>query len=202
MDSIEADLGVRIAWKALVLRPNQDSYTPTRKLYAEAANEGGHMLVDGETFVPVDCHWHFPSEHTLGAEGRVFDAEVHIVHVHQDDVPYALQGKLDWCRIAVIGVFIKEGRSTYAAMKVAAGEDAVTVSIGDLIPLKSKATRYNGSLTTPPYSENVTFIIFDKPMTATAKQLNDGGLPNARPCQAQNRRFCLHGAPRLGKGKR
>lgn len=195
---MSADIGVSIHWDTLVLNPVDDGYAPPRKLKARAARKSGHIKVDGERYIPVDCHWHFPSEHTLGKRDRVFDAEVHIVHVHKDDVPYALQGKLDWCRIAVIGVFIKKGREGYAAMDVAAdgaqqSARGVKVDRKELLPEEATAIRYRGSLTTPPYSENVTFIVFDNPMSATKAQLDDDGLPNARACQATNRRFCLHG---------
>lgn len=193
-----AELGVEIGWDGLVLTPVADGYNPTRKLKAAATRKTGYLRMDGERYVPVDLHWHFPAEHHLGNRGRVYDSEAHIVHIHKDDVPWALQGRLDHCRIAVVGVFLKSGREPYAPFSVAAsmGEDGakpVKVARDEIIPTDSQAIRYSGSLTTPPYSENVTFIIFDQPMTANKRQLVDDGLPNARPIQGRNRRYCLLG---------
>lgn len=195
----EANIEVSIDWDALVLSPNPDGYNPPRKLVAKPSKKSGYLRMDGERYVPIDLHWHFPAEHIVGRRKSAFPSEVHIVHVHRDDVAYALQGKLDWCRIAVVGVFIKQGREPYAPMSVATGanERPVKVARNAILPRDRAATRYRGSLTTPPYSENVTFILFDTPMTATKDQLADDGLPNARALQACNRRFCMHGSVTL-----
>ncbi|MGH1348893.1 MAG: carbonic anhydrase family protein [Nannocystales bacterium] len=192
----EANIEVSINWESLVLSPKCDGYTPARKLSAKPGKKSGHLAMDGERYVPVDLHWHFPAEHIVGKKKSAYPSEVHIVHVHRDDVAFALQGKLDWCRIAVVGVFIKSGREPYAPMTVAVENDtkAVRVLREAILPSELGATRYRGSLTTPPYSENVTFILLDSPMTATKAQLADQDLPNARPLQACNRRFCMHGS--------
>ncbi|MEM7154996.1 MAG: carbonic anhydrase family protein [Myxococcota bacterium] len=191
-----AEIGVEIGWDALALNPVADGYNPPRKLKASATRKTAYLRVDGERFVPVDMHWHFPAEHHLGNKGRIYDSEAHIVHIHKDDVPWALQGRLDHCRIAVLGVFLKSGREPYEPFTVAGGGlegKPVKVAREDILPEDLSAIRYNGSLTTPPYSENVTFIIFNNPRTATRKQLADDDLPNARPIQGRNRRYCLLG---------
>lgn len=191
----EANIEVSIDWDSLVLSPVEDGYTPARKLKAKPGKKSGYLRMDGERYVPVDLHWHFPAEHIVGKKKAAFPSEAHIVHVHRDDIPYALQGKLDWCRIAVVGVFLKSGREPYAPMTVAAGDARKPVKVprDQILPSELGATRYRGSLTTPPYSENVTFILLDTPMTATKVQLADDGLPNARALQPCNRRFCMHG---------
>ncbi len=186
-----------VLWTTLTLKAKaQPPYAPTRKL---AASGDGVLRLDGQNHVPVDLHWHFPCEHH--ADGRTWPSEAHIVHVHEDDVPWALQGKLDWCRIAVIGVFLEEGDTPYEPMSVATTlpEGAETgppipVAKDAILPPDARVRRYAGSLTTPPYSENVTFLICEQAMTATAAQLADGGLPNARALQDRNRRCCVVGA--------
>jgi carbonic anhydrase len=194
VDPFAADLRVSIGWKSLQLTPGTDDFTPTRKLAAAPGEPNGVLRVDGQRYVPIDLHWHFPSEHHVS--GQKFRAEVHIVHIHKDDLHLTQRSKssvLDWARLAVLGVFIKAGRLPYAPMGLS-GKKTVTVDRADLIPADSKAIRYSGSLTTPPYSENVTFIIFDTPLTATREQLAPGkGNPNARALQDVNRRCCLIG---------
>jgi carbonic anhydrase len=56
--------------------------------------------------------------------------------------------------------------------------------------------RYKGSLTTPPCSESVDWVIMETPIQASAAQIR--GLEqvyaaNARPLQPLNRRFLLRG---------
>lgn len=194
-DAFDANIRVSIHWRGLKLTPNtNDGYSPPRKHAASATNKGGHIKVDGEKYIPVDLHWHFPCEHHL--KGKDFPCEVHVVHVHEDDVPWALQGKLDWCRIAVLGVYLRAGRAAYPPIDAASSAKPVKVSRKDILPADSPAVRYDGSLTTPPYSENVTFVIFEKPLTATKDQLRDGGRPNARALQDRNRRCCVRGKVR------
>lgn len=197
-ETIEAQIDVHIDWNALVLAPNPDGFSPPRKLTTKAARKTGYLRMDGERYVPVDLHWHFPSKHVLGRKHKGYPAEAHIVHVHRDDMHLWGQGKVDWCRIAVVGVMLRSGREPYAPMSVAAGDPSesdkgVKVPREAIVPSEGSAIRYNGSLTTTPYSENVTFIIFEQAMTATKKQLDAGGNTNARPLQACNRRYCLRG---------
>lgn len=194
-DVFDAELEVSVGWKSLVLTPVDDGYSPTRKMSVHA--RGGNLRVGKHRYVPIDLHWHFPAEHVLGRRHKRYPSEVHIVHVHRDDLAYAQQGKLDWCRIVVLGVLLRSSREPYAPMTVAAeaepGGKGVVVERDAILPAEGRAVRYDGSLTTPPYSENVTFVIFEEPMSATKAQLDDGGLPNARALQACNRRYCLRG---------
>ena len=197
VDPFAADLRVSIVWDSLLVKPKDDGFSPTRKLVAEQTKPSGVLRVDGERYIPIDVHWHFPSEHHLG--GKSFKAEVHIVHIHKDDLYVAKRGPtqpplLDWARLAVVGVFIKQGRQPYAPMTAATKKKtSTTLTRADLIPEDSQAIRYAGSLTTPPYSENVTFIIFEKPMTATKAQLDPKGSKNNRAHQDVNRRYCVIG---------
>jgi len=65
----------------------------------------------------------------------------------------------------------------------------------DFMPIKKKYYRFNGSLTTPPCSEGVRWIVIKTPNTLSKKQLDAFKAimkePNNRPIQAVNGRIIL-----------
>lgn len=65
----------------------------------------------------------------------------------------------------------------------------------ELLPLKKDYYTYNGSLTTPPCSEAVRWIVLKTPLKATKSQLDDFKAvleKNNRPIQKTNSRFILN----------
>jgi len=103
----------------------------------------------------------------------------------------------------VLGVFIKAGL-TYDALEVvlrampvqAGGVQAAArpLNPGQLLPFDRGHFRYAGSLTTPPCSEGVNWVVFKTPIEAADAQIQSFAalFPlNARPLQKQNRRFLL-----------
>ena len=150
---------------------------------------GSFSTVDGVRFELVQFHFHHPSEHLLS--GKAFDLECHFVHKSSSGA------------LAVLGVFIRPGLSNealepiFAAMPAEAGEErAVGVAIrpAGLLPLERGFFRYNGSLTTPPCSEGVNWVVFRQPIEASDAQIRQfaGLFPvNARPVQPLNRRILL-----------
>ena len=69
------------------------------------------------------------------------------------------------------------------------------VSASGLLPEKRPYYRYSGSLTTPPCSEGVRWIVLREPMTVTREQLaafrETFGVANNRPVQPINARSVL-----------
>jgi carbonic anhydrase len=65
------------------------------------------------------------------------------------------------------------------------------VNVDDLLPVSRASYRYTGSLTTPPCSEDVTWIVMSTPVTMSAEQLAQLRrtlVGNNRPVQPLNRR--------------
>lgn len=153
-------------------------------------DDGNTLELEGKTYTLKQFHFHHPSEHTVA--GASFPMEIHFVHLHGDG------------SIAVLGVFIKEGaenpylRSIWEAMPFHESETLTVrnavVNPSDLLPNEGDTFRYYGSLTTPPCSEIVSWLVFQTPIEASRAQIERFNLifaNNARPVQPQNRRIVL-----------
>ena len=169
--------------RATLLSDIETSYAPAQlrivhhEHVADVVNNGhtvqvnypaGSTLVLGDrSFALAQYHFHSPSEHTL--EGQHFPMEMHLVHK-------SAAGEL-----AVLGVFIQEGPANPAFAPVWANLpeekgvevhlEHVMVDVDDLLPAERKTYRYEGSLTTPPCSEGVAWLVFATPITLSAEQI-------------------------------
>jgi carbonic anhydrase len=153
-------------------------------------NSGSSITLQGHTYQLKQFHFHAPSENEI--DGKSYPLEAHFVHA--DD-----KGNL-----AVIGVMFKIGKENsalkkaWANMPAKAGDKAELVhkiSAISLLPNNKDYYRFNGSLTTPPCSEGVTWLVMKKPMTVSQAQLEQFtkvmGHPNNRPVQPVNARPVL-----------
>jgi carbonic anhydrase len=151
--------------------------------------DGGSLVVDGKEYSLLQFHFHHPSEHVVN--GMPHAMEVHFVHQAADK------------SLAVIGVFFQAGaaNSTLApiwqAMPKEAGghvQNATMITPAQFLPPREVTWRYAGSLTTPPCSEVVSWIVYQDPIEASVEQINAFGAMfpmNARPAQPLNRRKLL-----------
>ena len=151
---------------------------------------GSTITLDDQTFSLKQFHFHHPSEHTV--DGVALPMELHLVHAND-------QGQL-----AVLGIFLVEGetnealKAVWEAMPGQPGEAItvadVTINLDALVPEESATFRYFGSLTTPPCAETVHWVVLQSPLEVSTAQVAafQSLFPlNARPVQAQNRRFLL-----------
>ena len=152
---------------------------------------GSTLTVDGKTYHLAQFHFHSPSEHTR--QGAPFPMEAHLVH------------KADDGSLAVVGVFLKEGAENPVLAKIwphLSGEvnheksvEGVEVNVADLLPAEKGFYNYSGSLTTPPCSEGVTWLVMDRSVEVSKAQVDQFlGLvhPNARPVQPLHDRDVKH----------
>jgi carbonic anhydrase len=151
---------------------------------------GSTLKADGRTFKLLQFHFHAPSEHHL--QGRDFPLEAHLVH--QDE-----QGNL-----AVVGVLFEERAPNdlisllWAAMPGGPGQRSMlgnNITALGLLPANRHYFRYSGSLTTPPCSEGVLWLIMREPMSVSREQMQAFeralGFANNRPVQPVNARALL-----------
>lgn len=151
--------------------------------------EGAFVLLDGQPFQLKQFHIHTPSENTL--LGKQYPMELHLVHVNA-------AGEL-----AVVALMYEEGSENQALktlQKLAALPQAtkkkVTFQAASLLPKQLEYYRFNGSLTTPPCTEGVRWIVLKDIQQASKAQLQIFSQMfqhgNSRPVQPQNARLVLH----------
>ncbi len=135
-------------------------------------------------------HFHSPSEHTI--DGESFAMELHFVHVDENGA------------ILVVGVMIDEGeehpvlKKMWSFMPENAGDtnkQPIRIEETNLLPPTREYFSYSGSLTTPPCSEGVKWIVLKTPIEASAEQIaifqkRVGPITN-RPVQPYNARLIV-----------
>ncbi|MBL1274800.1 MAG: carbonic anhydrase family protein [Ectothiorhodospiraceae bacterium] len=152
--------------------------------------EGSSITVDGERFELLQFHFHTPSENIVA--GKPYDMEMHLVH------------KSEKGQLAVVGVFMKMGKENaviseaWKHMPIKAGDTdtiaSVSINAADLLPEGKAYARFNGSLTTPPCSEGVRWMVMKQPIELSSSQVKQFAKvvgENARPVQPLNSRFVL-----------
>jgi carbonic anhydrase len=154
--------------------------------------DGSTLTAPGGSYKLVQFHFHRPSEHLIG--GKSFPMEVHFVHAN------AAGG------LAVVGVLMATGKPNpvfskiVSTMPASAGAPVPAdpaIDPNAMLPAKRGYYRYSGSLTTPPCSEIVDWLLLTDPIqVADADVASFAKLYplNARPVQKSSRRFVLRSA--------
>ena len=132
-----------------------------------ASTKENWIELDGTKHELLQFHFHAPSEHTIA--DKSFDMEMHLVHKSKDGT------------LAVIGVLIERGSnhgafdSLLAHLPNTPGEvqriEHITINADDLLPSARNTYRYDGSLTTPPCSEGVKWLVLTTPIELSEVQL-------------------------------
>jgi len=141
----------------------------------------GVVKVNGMNHMIKNMHWHTPSEHTV--DGQRLAAELHMV---------AFAGG----KIAVLSALFKVSKKnelvgrTIRAMSEMGSMSATQKDVKDKFfsGANVSAAVYKGSLTTPPCTEGLTWVVTTKVGKMSKKQLAEirkllGGHDNARPLQ-------------------
>lgn len=120
------------------------------------------IKIDGKEFELIQLHFHADSEHTV--DSNHFPAEMHLVHKAKD-------GKL-----AVLGLLIDVGQSKtfdhiFDKIPNIGEEVKVDLHLEKFLPENRARFTYEGSLTTPPCTEGVKWIIFEKHIRVPQAQL-------------------------------
>lgn len=142
--------------------------------------QGSHIVINGETYLLKQFHFHAPSEHRLN--GQEYPLEMHLVHKTADG-----------SKAAVVGIFIAEGAANDAFNPVwahlpanespkeqdpATGEmvhvaqaTGENVYLAALLPTDALFYRYDGSLTTPPCTTGILWSVMQTPIEMSAEQI-------------------------------
>ena len=154
------------------------------------AAPGSSITIDGVQFELKQFHFHAPSENLIN--GKSFPLEGHLVHADKNG------------NLAVVAVMFTEGEPNKGLEKAwaqmpgeAGGKQTLSSSISptEILPQYRNYYRFNGSLTTPPCSEGVRWLVMKHYATASKEQIDKFAHvmhhPNNRPVQKVNARPVL-----------
>jgi carbonic anhydrase len=176
------------------LDPVQFEYQPSRFAVIDNGHTvqvnvapGNFIEVGGRRFELQQFHFHRPSEERI--DGRQFDMVAHLVHKDA-------QG-----RLAVVAVLLERGsaqavvQSVWNNLPLEKGEEQPAQSsldLAQLLPAERSYFTYMGSLTTPPCSEGVLWMVMKRPVPISPEQIGVFARlypMNARPLQSASGRM-------------
>ena len=156
---------------------------------------GSFLTVEGKRYELASIDFHKPSEHKVNGKGH--DMAMHLVH------------KGDNGKLAVVAVFLDPGsdneviKTLWKNIPPTKGKEVVVESAQinalQLLPKNKDYYRLEGSLTTPPCTENVTWLVLKTPTQISGEEIARFGRlysSNARPVQPRNDRDIVGSAVR------
>ena len=184
--------------KADVTLTNTGSPDEHATVRADVPAGAASITLSGTRYQLQQFHWHTPAEHEIN--GRRGPMEMHLVHSAADG------------SLLVIGALIQQGRTNrvlepiFEDLPDAANETRAVagVRIDELLPDDVSSYRYMGSLTTPPFTEGVRWLVLAHAITLSKHQIHafrelfEEG--NSREVQPRNGRKVLSDAGRRRHG--
>jgi carbonic anhydrase len=135
----------------------------------EVVTDPGSVLRIGKSATDeynlVQFHFHAPSEHTI--DGHVFDAELHMVHTNILGETLVVGVLLSSSPDATPSLFDQIANLAPIVSGTSAGDAGVEFQATDLLPMYRGFYTYTGSLTTPPCTESVRWIVLTTPVNVT-----------------------------------
>ena len=175
----------------LIFEGNAKAKTFVNNGHTVQANfeNGNYLTIENKKYELKQIHFHIPSENHI--DGKVFPMEAHLVHADKNN------------KLAVIGIMfeVSEDNTTLNKLlrnlpenKDQKNEVKSEIFGYEILPESKEYYRFNGSLTTPPCTEGVKWIVLKTPVTISKSQLKDfeAVMPrNARDIQNINARTIL-----------
>lgn len=147
----------------------------------------GKALLFDRSFTFTQLHFHHPSEHSIN--GQLAPAEIHLVH--ENDIG----------QLAVVGLLLSLGDPDPILDMImtqfkSGTKVAIDTDIKNWLPAACDGYHYLGSLTTPPLTEGVEWLIITNHMVTISseqlKWLQTHFASNERVVQALNGRQVFH----------
>jgi carbonic anhydrase len=173
---------------ALDLDPVQFDYKPgsfsivdTGRTVQVNVAPGNAIKVGGRRYALQHFHFHRPSEARVN--GRQFEMDVQLVHKDAEG------------RVAVVALLLQRGapqpllQTLWNNLPLEKQEEVAVptaIDLNQLLPTDRRYYTYMGSLTTPPCSEGVLWLVMQQPLTVSARQIEVFSRlypMNARPMQ-------------------
>ena len=127
---------------------------------------GSSIEVLGRRYALVQFHFHRPSEERI--DGKPFDMVVHLVHRDSEG------------RIAIVAVLLERGsaqkvvQNVWNNLPLEQGAELAAPGVlnpNELLPTERSYYTYMGSLTTPPCTESVLWMVMKTPVPISAEQI-------------------------------
>lgn len=147
-----------------------------------AAVGQGNITVTGKTYELFNIHFHRPSEEMIN--GKRYDMVAHLVH------------KSDGGHLAVVAVMMEKGvenrfiqtlwNNLPLEKNVVVSPPGVVIDPSVFLPAVRGYYTYMGSLTTPPCTEGVLWLVLKQPVQVSQEQIDIFSrfyINNARPVQ-------------------
>lgn len=161
-DAIRVDQpAIDFAWRPSQFRIVDNGQT------LQVAVGGSSLSLLGKSYELIQFHFHRPAEERIN--GRGFDMVAHFVHKSDDG------------RLAVVAVLIEKGMESpfietlWSYMPLEKKEEVappnVVIDPASFLPADRSYYTYMGSLTTPPCTENVQWLVMKKPVQVSAEQI-------------------------------
>jgi carbonic anhydrase len=148
---------------------------------------GNAITITGKRYELVQFHFHRPSEERIN--GRQYDMVAHLVHKDADG------------RLAVVAVMLDRGsaqaivQTVWNNLPLEKGDEVRAgsrIDLSQLLPEDKRYYTYMGSLTTPPCSEGVLWMVMKQPVPISVEQVAIFSRlypMNARPIQQADGRL-------------
>lgn len=184
---IEADLAdINYEYEPFEMKIVDNGYT-----VQVHGTEDSFITVEGTRYVFRQFHFHYPAEHTI--DGREYPMEMHLVHQEEGT-----------SNLVVLGILLEESSNSNEFLQKVLSEipsekreevsTDVEINLSDYIPPSQVHYTYIGSLTTPPCTVGVDWILFREPIQVSREQLDTFAEyynNNDRPVQPLNNRRVL-----------
>jgi carbonic anhydrase len=146
---------------------NTGSPDPEKSLRANVSFGAGKLMVSGHEWDLAQFHFHTPAEHLL--KGVAAPMEMHLVFSDPSS-----------SNLLVVGRWINEGSANSALDPIFSHlpqttSDTLNIdhfNLNTLLPANLDSFRYAGSLTTPSFSENVSWINLAQPLELSHNQID------------------------------
>ena len=155
------------------LEPIQFKYASTQFIAVDNGHTvqvtpaGGGLSLAGKSYELQQLHFHLPSEEMI--DGKRFEMVAHLVHKAADG------------QLAVVAVLFEAGPENPAIQSLwnylplekhqPVSSPSAVVNLEALLPANRNYYTYMGSLTTPPCSEGVLWLVMQQPVQVSAEQL-------------------------------
>jgi len=186
-DGIKVDLEpIKFSYRPSTFRITDNGHT------IQVAVADSSITLTGKTYELVQFHFHRPSEEKVN--GQRFDMVVHLVH------------KADDGQLAVVAVLLERGtenpfiqtlwNNLPLEKNVAVAPPSLSIDPTTLLPAGRNYYTYMGSLTTPPCSEGVLWLVMKQPVQVSSEQIGIFSRlyrNNVRPIQPTGDRLIKEG---------